>query len=69
MRALLVLFMVDQMRGGIRKRVKEASGHEYYASLRTHAALEKAEVAVVLIDAFAGAIDVETWQVLPSLAL
>jgi GTP-binding protein len=27
-----------------------ASGHEYYASLRTHAALEKAEVAVVLID-------------------
>jgi len=35
---------------GIRRRVREASGHEYYASLRTHAALEKAEVAVVLID-------------------
>lgn len=36
---------------GIRRRVKEASGHEYYASLRTRAALEKSEVALVLIDA------------------
>jgi GTP-binding protein len=36
---------------GIRRRVKEASGHEYFASLRTAAALEKAEVAVVLVDA------------------
>lgn len=36
---------------GIRRRVKEASGHEYYASLRTHAALEKSEVALVLVDA------------------
>jgi GTP-binding protein len=36
---------------GIRRRVHEASGHEYYASLRTQAALEKAEVAVVLVDA------------------
>ena len=36
---------------GIRRRVREASGHEYYAVLRTQAALEKAEVAVVLIDA------------------
>lgn len=35
---------------GIRRRVREASGHEYYASLRTHAALDKAEVAVVLVD-------------------
>jgi GTP-binding protein len=35
---------------GIRRRIREASGHEYYASLRTHAALEKAEVAVVLVD-------------------
>ncbi len=35
---------------GIRRKVREASGHEYYASLRTHAALEKAEVAVVLVD-------------------
>jgi GTPase len=35
---------------GIRRRVREASGHEYYASLRTRAALEKAEVALVLID-------------------
>lgn len=36
---------------GIRKRVKEASGHEYYASLRTSTAIERAEVAVVVIDA------------------
>ena len=32
---------------GLRKRVKEASGHEYYASLRTQAAIERAEVCVV----------------------
>ena len=36
---------------GIRKRVKEASGHEYYASLRTDAAIERAEVCVVVVDA------------------
>ncbi len=36
---------------GIRRRVHEASGQEYYASLRTAAALEKAEVAVVLVNA------------------
>jgi GTP-binding protein len=36
---------------GIRRKVNTASGHEYFASLRTAAALEKAEVAVVLIDA------------------
>ncbi|MGI9000732.1 MAG: ribosome biogenesis GTPase Der [Pseudonocardia sp.] len=36
---------------GLRKRVKTASGMEYYASLRTRAAIEVAEVAVVLIDA------------------
>jgi GTP-binding protein len=36
---------------GLRKRVKTASGTEYYASLRTRAAIEAAEVAVVLIDA------------------
>ena len=35
---------------GIRKRVKEASGHEYYASLRTGAAVERAEVCVVVVD-------------------
>jgi GTPase len=35
---------------GIRRRVRVASGHEYYASLRTQAALDKAEVAVVLLD-------------------
>jgi GTPase len=36
---------------GIRRRVHEASGHEYYASLRTRGALDKAEVAVVLLEA------------------
>jgi GTP-binding protein len=36
---------------GLRKRVRTASGAEYYASLRTRAAIEAAEVAVVLIDA------------------
>ena len=36
---------------GIRRRVREASGHEYYASLRTRGALERAEVAAVLMDA------------------
>ena len=36
---------------GIRRRVKEASGHEYYASLRTRGAIERAEVCVVVIDA------------------
>lgn len=36
---------------GIRRRVREASGHEYYASLRTNAAIERAEVAVMIVDA------------------
>ncbi len=36
---------------GIRRRVKEASGHEYYASLRTASAIDRSEVAVVLLDA------------------
>ena len=36
---------------GLRKRVKTASGTEYYASLRTRSAIEAAEVAIVLIDA------------------
>ena len=36
---------------GLRRRVKEASGHEYYASLRTQQAVERAEVCVVVIDA------------------
>jgi GTP-binding protein len=35
---------------GIRKRVKEASGHEYYASLRTTGAIERAEVCVMVVD-------------------
>ncbi len=36
---------------GIRKRVKHASGHEYYATLRTKSALDRADLAVVLLDA------------------
>lgn len=36
---------------GIRKRVKAASGHEYYASLRTSTAIDRAEVAVLVLDA------------------
>jgi GTP-binding protein len=36
---------------GIRRRVHLTEGADYYSSLRTAAALEKAEVAVVLIDA------------------
>jgi GTP-binding protein len=35
---------------GIRRRVHLAQGADFYASLRTSAALEKAEVAVVLLD-------------------
>ncbi len=36
---------------GLRRRVREATGAEYYSSLRTAAALEAAEVAIVLLDA------------------
>ena len=36
---------------GLRKRVRTASGMEYYASLRTRSAIEAAEVVVVLVDA------------------
>jgi GTP-binding protein len=36
---------------GIRRRVHLTEGADYYASLRTAAALEKAEVAVILVDA------------------
>jgi GTP-binding protein len=35
---------------GIRRRLYQSQGADFYASLRTHAALEKAEVAVVLLD-------------------
>jgi len=41
--------MIDT--AGIRRRVKESSGHEYYAWLRTQGAIERAEVCVVVIDA------------------
>lgn len=36
---------------GIRRRVHQTRGADFYASLRTQTALEKAEVAVVLLDA------------------
>ncbi|MDO4718724.1 MAG: ribosome biogenesis GTPase Der [Propionibacteriaceae bacterium] len=36
---------------GIRRRVKEASGHEYYASLRTQTAIERAQVCIAVVDA------------------
>ncbi|KWX04313.1 GTP-binding protein EngA [Carbonactinospora thermoautotrophica] len=36
---------------GIRRRVHLTQGADYYASLRTQAALDKAEVAIVVIDA------------------
>ena len=36
---------------GIRRRVHQQQGADFYASLRTSAALEKAEVAVVVLDA------------------
>lgn len=36
---------------GIRRKVREASGHEYYASLRTNTAIERAEVAVMIVEA------------------
>lgn len=36
---------------GIRRKVHQSHGADFYASLRTRAALEKAEVAVVLLDA------------------
>jgi len=36
---------------GIRRRVHQTHGADFYASLRTQAAIEKAEVAVVLVDA------------------
>jgi GTP-binding protein len=36
---------------GVRRKAKQSSGHEYYATLRTQSALERSEVAIVLIDA------------------
>jgi GTP-binding protein len=36
---------------GLRRKVNQASGMEYYASLRTKAAVEAAEVTVLLLDA------------------
>ena len=36
---------------GLRKRSNQSSGTDYYASLRTQAALERCEVAVVVLDA------------------
>jgi GTP-binding protein len=36
---------------GLRRRVREASGAEYYSSLRTATAIEQAEVVLLLLDA------------------
>ncbi len=36
---------------GLRRKVGQASGHEFYASVRTHGAIDAAEVCIVLIDA------------------
>ena len=36
---------------GIRRRVRETQGADYFAAIRTERALERAEVAVVLVDA------------------
>ncbi|GAA0322830.1 ribosome biogenesis GTPase Der [Actinoallomurus spadix] len=36
---------------GIRRRVRESQGADFYATLRTRSALERSEVAVVLVDA------------------
>jgi GTPase len=52
---------------GIRKRVREASGHEYYASLRTNAAIERAEVAVMIVDA-SEALSVQDTRIISSVA-
>ncbi|MEO6471889.1 MAG: ribosome biogenesis GTPase Der [Aeromicrobium sp.] len=52
---------------GIRKRVKEASGHEYYASLRTNSAIERSEVAVMIIDA-SEALSVQDTRIINSVA-
>src|SRR5699024_2820023 len=35
----------------LRRRVGQASGHEFYASVRTHGAIDAAEVVIALIDA------------------
>ncbi|ODR04333.1 ribosome biogenesis GTPase Der [Mycolicibacillus koreensis] len=35
---------------GLRRKVRQASGHEFYASVRTHGAIDAAEVVIVLID-------------------
>jgi len=35
---------------GLRRKVGQASGHEFYASVRTHSAIDAAEVCIVLID-------------------
>lgn len=36
---------------GVRRKARQSAGHEYYAVLRTQTALERSEVAIVLIDA------------------
>jgi GTP-binding protein len=38
---------------GLRRKVGQASGHEFYASVRTHGAIDATEVCIVLVDASA----------------
>ena len=35
---------------GLRRKVGQVSGHEFYASVRTHSAIDAAEVVIVLVD-------------------
>ena len=42
--------MAVRRHGGLRRKVGQASGHEFYASVRTHSAIDAAEVVIVLID-------------------
>ncbi len=52
---------------GVRKKIKEASGHEYYASLRTSGAIERAEVCVVVVDG-SGPISEQDLRIVTSVA-
>jgi len=52
---------------GIRRRVKEASGHEYYASLRTSTAVERAEVCVMVVDS-SGPLSEQDLRIITSVA-
>lgn len=46
---------------GLRRKVGQASGHEFYASVRTHGAIDAAEVVLVLIDASQPLTEQDQW--------